>query len=91
MIEAAAVICVLIAVYAALRAVFEKNTLRKFPYLCVMNFAVAGVIVMILPHPLTLAAAVAYFVGATLESNAISSTYAKNPEHCKDKEGKSDE
>lgn len=90
MIEAA-VICAAVAVYAALRTVFEKDTLRKFPYLCVMNFAVAGTIVMILPHPLTLAAALAYFVGATLESNAIASTYAKNPEHNKDAGAKSDD
>ena len=74
MLEPVLAICAVIALYAALRAVFEKNTLRKLPYLNVMNFAVAGIIALILPHPLTLAAAVAYFVGATLESNAIAST-----------------
>ena len=42
-----------------------------------MNFAVAGTIALILPHPLTLVAAVAYFVGATLEANAIASAIAK--------------
>lgn len=77
MIELVALICAVIAVYAALRAVLEKNTLKKLPYINVMNFAVAGTITLILPHPLTLLAAVAYFVGATLEANAIASAIAK--------------
>lgn len=77
MIELVALICAVIAVYAALRAVLEKNTLKKLPYINVMNFAVAGIIALILPHPLTLVAAVAYFVGATLEANAIASAIAK--------------
>ena len=70
-------LCAVVALYSALRAVFEKNTLKKLPYVNVMNFAVAGVIALILPHPLTLIAAVAYFVGATLEANAIASAFAK--------------
>ena len=77
MIELVALICAVIAVYAALRAVLEKNTLKKLPYINVMNFAVAGTIALILPHHLTLVAAVAYFVGATLEANAIASAIAK--------------
>lgn len=77
MIELVALICAVIAVYAALRAVLETNTLKKLPYINVMNFAVAGIIALILPHPLTLVAAVAYFVGATLEANAIASAIAK--------------
>lgn len=72
MIEVAAV-CAVVAVYAALRAVLEPNTLKKLPFINVMNFAVAGIIALILPHPLTILAAVAYFVGATLEANAIAS------------------
>ena len=67
-------ICVVIAVYCALRAVFEKNTLLKFPFLNVMNFAVTGAIVLLLPYPITIGVAIAYFVGSTLESNAIAST-----------------
>ncbi|MCZ0860396.1 DUF2109 family protein [Methanocorpusculum sp. MG] len=77
MLELAAAVCAVVAVYAALRAVLEKNTLRKLPFINVMNFAVAGIIALILPHPLTLVAAVAYFVGATLEANAIASALAK--------------
>jgi energy-converting hydrogenase A subunit C len=41
-----------------------------------MNFAIAGAIVLLLDHPLSLVAAAAYFVGSTLEANAIASTYA---------------
>jgi energy-converting hydrogenase A subunit C len=41
-----------------------------------MNFAVAGALVLLLDHPLSLVAAAAYFVGSTLEANAIASTYA---------------
>lgn len=77
MLELVGAVCAVIAVYAALRAVLEKNTLRKLPFVNVMNFAVAGGIALILPHPLTLAAAIAYFVGATLEANAIASALAR--------------
>ncbi|MDV0443331.1 hypothetical protein McpCs1_07010 [Methanocorpusculaceae archaeon Cs1] len=77
MTELVLAVCAVIAVYAALRAVFEKNTARKLPFITVMNFAVAGVIVLILPHPLTLIAAAAYLVGATLEANAIASAMEK--------------
>ncbi|MDR3101767.1 MAG: DUF2109 domain-containing protein [Methanocalculaceae archaeon] len=73
----AVLISAVTAVYAALRAVFERNTLRKLPYVNVMNFAVAGVIVLFLPHPLTLAVAGAYFIGSTLETNAIASSISK--------------
>lgn len=71
------VICTVIAIYSALRVIFERNTLKKLIFLNVMSFAVAGAIVMLLPHPITIVAAVAYFVGATLESNAVASVIAK--------------
>ncbi|KUK71100.1 MAG: hypothetical protein XE11_0948 [Methanomicrobiales archaeon 53_19] len=73
----AAAICLTIALYGAIRAVLEKRTLLKLPFVNVMNFGIAGLIVFILPHPLTLVAAVAYFVGSTLEANAIASAYAR--------------
>jgi energy-converting hydrogenase A subunit C len=69
-------VCSAVALYAAVRVILEKNTLRKLPYLNVMSFAVAGIIVLLLSHPLAILAAAAYFVGTTLESNAIASTYA---------------
>ena len=69
-------ICALAAVYSIIRVLLEKSTLKKLAYLNVLNFAVAGAIVLLLPHPITIAAAVAYFIGATLESNAIASTLA---------------
>ncbi len=69
-------IVAMIAVFAVIRATLEKNTGRKLPYVNVMNFAVAGAIVLLLDHPLALAAAAAYFVGSTLEANALASTYA---------------
>ena len=70
------VVCALAAVYSVIRVLLEKSTLKKLAYLNVLNFAVAGAIVLLLPHPITIAAAVAYFIGATLESNAIASTLA---------------
>ncbi len=70
------IICALTAVYSIIRVLIEKNTLKKLAYVNVLNFAVAGAIVLLLPHPITIGAAVAYFVGATLESNAIASTLA---------------
>jgi len=69
-------VCAGIAVYAALRVVIERNTMRKLPLLNVVSFAVTGIIALLLPHPITIAAAAAYFVGSTLESNAIASTWA---------------
>lgn len=77
--ETALVICGIIALYAALRVIFEKNTMRKLPFLNVLSFAISGSIVLILPHPLAIVAAAAYFVGSTLESNAIASTWAGGP------------
>lgn len=74
-------ICALVAVYATLRILFEKNTQRKLVYLNLLNFAITGVIVFVLGtlvDPwLAIATAAAYFVGATLESNAIASTLAQ--------------
>jgi energy-converting hydrogenase A subunit C len=77
MVELGATICATIAIYAALRTIFEKNTLLKLPYINVMNFSVAGVIALTLPHPLTIIATITYFVGATLEANAIASAVAR--------------
>ena len=74
--DLALLVCAAVAVLAAVRVVLEKNTLRKLPYLNVMSFAVAGIIVLIIPHPLAILAAAAYFMGTTLESNAIASTFA---------------
>jgi len=74
--EAALIICAGIAAYAAVRVLLEKNTLRKLPFLNVLSFAVAGSIALLLPHPLGIIAAATYFIGSTLESNAIASTYA---------------
>lgn len=74
--DAALAVCAVIAVYAAIRVAFEPDTLRKLPVLNVLSFAIAGSIALLLPHPLSILAAAAYFVGTTLESNAIASTYA---------------
>lgn len=65
-----------IALIAAIRVVAERRTLRKLPYLNVLSFAIAGSLVLILPHPLGILASAAYFIASTLESNAISSTRA---------------
>jgi energy-converting hydrogenase A subunit C len=69
-------VCALIAVYAALRLITEGNTMRKLPFLNVVSVAVTGIIALLLPHPITIAAAAAFFVGSTFESNAIASTWA---------------
>jgi energy-converting hydrogenase A subunit C len=74
--EIALITVALVGLFAALRVVAEKNTLRKLPYLNVLSFAIAAAIALIVRHPLALLAAVAFFVGSTLESNAIASTYA---------------
>jgi energy-converting hydrogenase A subunit C len=77
--EIALALCGIIALYAAVRVVLEKDTMRKLPFLNVVSFAISGSIVLLIPHPLAIVAAAAYFVGSTLESNAIASTYAGGP------------
>jgi energy-converting hydrogenase A subunit C len=69
-------VCAVIALFAAVRCLAEKETYLKLPYLNVLNFAIAGIIVLLVDHPLSLLAAVAYFVGSTLEANAIASAMA---------------
>lgn len=69
-------VCGIVALLAAVRCLIEKETYLKLPYLNVMNFAVAGIIVLLVDHPLSILAAAAYFVGSTLEANAIASAKA---------------
>ncbi len=74
--SAAPLICGLIGLYATIRIVCEKNTLKKLPHLNVMNFAIAASIALLVNHWLALIVAVAYFVGSTLETNAIASAWS---------------
>lgn len=69
-------ICGIIALYAVLRVLTEKKTLKKLVFLNVMNFAITGLIVLSIPDIMALFAGIAYFVGSTLEANAIASTFA---------------
>lgn len=69
-------ICSLVAFYSAIRVILEPDTMRKLPFLNVFSFAISGIIALMIPHPLALVAAVAFFVGSTFESNAIASVYA---------------
>ena len=62
--------------YATIRIILEPNVMRKLPFLNVFSFAISGIIALLIPHPLGIIAAVAYFVGSTFESNAIASTWA---------------
>ncbi len=50
-------VCAVIAVYAAIRIIFEPNTMRKLPFLNVVSFGVTGIIALLMPHPITIAAA----------------------------------
>lgn len=74
-------VCGVVALFAAVRCLVEKETYLKLPYLNVMNFAVAGIIVLLIDHPLSLLAGIAYFVGSTLEANAIASAKAGGVKH----------
>jgi energy-converting hydrogenase A subunit C len=69
-------LCAAIAVYAALRAIAERRTMRKLPFVNVISFAVTALIVLLIPHRLTIVAAAAFFIGSTFESNAIASTWS---------------
>jgi len=74
--ELAALICGLIALYAVIRIILEQDVMRKLLFLNVFSFAIAGIMALLIPHPLGIIAAAAYFVGSTFESNAIASTWA---------------
>lgn len=37
-------LCGIVAIYAVIRVVMEKNTLRKLVFLSVMNFAITGLV-----------------------------------------------
>jgi len=69
-------ICIAIAVYSAFRVIVEPDVMRKLPFLNVFSFSISGIIALLIPQPLGIIAAVAYFVGSTFESNAIASTWA---------------
>jgi energy-converting hydrogenase A subunit C len=68
-------LCGIVAVYAVIRVVLEKHTLRKLVFLSVMNFAITGLIVLTIPDIMALFAGLAYYIGSNLEANAIASTY----------------
>ncbi len=69
-------LCGIVAVYAVIRVMLEKNTLKKLVFLSVMNFAITGLIVLTIPDIMALFAGLAYYIGSNLEANAIASTYA---------------
>ena len=69
-------LCAGIAVYAAIRVILERNTMRKLPFVNVLSFAVTAIIALLIPHPFTILAAAAFFIGSTFESNAIASTWS---------------
>jgi energy-converting hydrogenase A subunit C len=50
--------------------------MRRLPFLNVVSFAITGSLMLLLPGPLTIIACAAYFVGSTLESNAIASAWS---------------
>ncbi|MCA1916076.1 DUF2109 domain-containing protein [Methanospirillum hungatei] len=74
--ELAALLCGIIALYAVIRIIREPDVMRKLPFLNVFSFAIAGIMALMIPHPLGVVAAAAYFIGSTFESNAIASTWA---------------
>lgn len=74
--ELAALLCSFIALYAVLRIILEPDVMRKLPFLNVFSFAISGIMALLIPHPLGIIAAAAYFIGSTFESNAIASTFA---------------
>jgi energy-converting hydrogenase A subunit C len=74
--ELATLLCGVIALYSVIRIIFEPDVMRKLPFLNVFSFSISGIIALMIPHPLGVIAAAAYFIGSTFESNAIASTWA---------------
>ena len=73
-------ICFIIALYAVVRMIFEPDTMRKLVYLNVFGFAISGSFLLLYPDILTLIATCTFFLGITLESNALASAYAQRGE-----------
>ena len=70
-------VCGLVALYGAIRALIERDIPLKLLYLNVFGFAISGSFVLLFPDILTVFAAVAFFVGTTLEANIIASACAR--------------
>lgn len=75
--EIALYICLILALYTLLRIAFEPEMVRKVIHLNAFGFAISATFVLILPDILTLIAACVFFIGITLESNALLSVYAQ--------------
>jgi energy-converting hydrogenase A subunit C len=58
--------------------IFEPDIMRKLLYLNVFGFAISATFVLIFPDILTLIATCVFYIGITLESNALASAYARS-------------
>ena len=73
-------ICLILALYSVIRMIFEPDVMRKLLYLNVFGFAISATFVLIFPDILTLIATGVFYIGITLESNALASAYARDGE-----------
>ena len=74
-------ICLILALYSIARLIFEPDIMRKLLYLNVFGFAISAALVLIYPDILTLIATCIFYIGITLESNALASAYAVSSEN----------
>jgi len=74
-------ICLILALYAVIRMIFEPDIMRKLLYLNVFGFGISATLVLIFPDILTLIATCIFYIGITLESNALASAYAVSGEN----------
>jgi len=71
-------ICLILALYSVIRMIFEPEVMRKLLYLNVFGFGISATFVLIFPDILTLIATCIFYIGITLESNALASAYARD-------------
>ena len=71
-------ICLILALYSVIRMIFEPEVMRKLLYLNVFGFGISATFVLIFPDILTLIATCIFYIGITLESNALASAYARS-------------
>jgi len=69
-------ICLTLALFAVIRMGFEPDIMRKLLYLNVFGFAISATFVLLIPGILTFIATCIFYIGITLEANALASAYA---------------
>ena len=64
----------IITVVVGLRIFLTRSRALKLLYVCCLNFCIASLIVLYIKSPMGALAAIVYFIGSTVSSNALAHT-----------------